>query len=736
MSSKTPNVDLYKADKVADADQTFNIDTMLNENWDKVDAAIGEMRTEIGEIEPEIPDASTTQKGIVQLDDTTNSTSKRKAATADAVRRVKEITDTKIAVDRPANLLPNSTGAYGLAGWRKVGGERGWYASVDAGINPAFFQFTEPSGANWRMLESDQIPAIENMEYTVGVNFNGATESNQMFLEVVDQSGTPINNIYATGKGGYHRKTLTIKTPLGTSGLRIRLGVAPNVAASFKAFSLVTIHYGSSPHPWNDDVDARIVQASVTKVRALELGMDVAGEGPAFIDFHSGAQQTDYDARIIAHNGNGTTGKGNLTYYAEGGHYFDAPLYVQGTDLKKSVSDLKISVRDAITAKGGKVADADGDGVSTGAELVAGINSLLGKGSVLGSHNFVISPAPNLQAKNPVLYGAGSWSNESSMSNTKNSFVDRVKNRIVVFGYRGWAIMEYSTGKLLYTGDTGNATRYAFYDAQTGYVYYDPTGMNSSPNRLNISNGEVNVGWRPPTEINSIGALVPDKMGGCYVLTASSLYKVNSFGTVVSNYGKAGATGYYFNTAVTHMDIQGNIYLVSYGTSSSGGVANQHYLLKLSPSLSKVYETAILNSSQFYINGNGWICSDNFGNVYIGSYMNNSPIAIKLNSSGDVIQTINDIHDMQRDSVGNLYVIRYATIPGTSPAVITSKYEKWNPTFSLNIWSFSDPINTHHGKGLFIDSNEIVPGSPDLIYVSLSFFSCYYASYAQAFFVN
>lgn len=90
MSSKTPNVDLYKADKAADADQTFNIDTLLNENWEKVDAAIGEMRTEIGEIEPEIPDASTMQKGIVQLDDTTNSTSKGKAATADAVRRAKD----------------------------------------------------------------------------------------------------------------------------------------------------------------------------------------------------------------------------------------------------------------------------------------------------------------------------------------------------------------------------------------------------------------------------------------------------------------------------------------------------------------------------------------------------------------------------------------------------------------------------------------------------------------------
>ncbi|MEJ8306596.1 pyocin knob domain-containing protein [Saccharibacillus sacchari] len=123
MSSKTPNINLHKADKVADADQTFNIDTLLNENWDKLDTAIGEMRTEIGEIEPEIPDASTTQKGLVQLDDTTSSTSKGKAATADAVRRAKdEATWAAVGVKdtRNVNAAP-STYVQGLTREFKVG---------------------------------------------------------------------------------------------------------------------------------------------------------------------------------------------------------------------------------------------------------------------------------------------------------------------------------------------------------------------------------------------------------------------------------------------------------------------------------------------------------------------------------------------------------------------------------------------------------------------------------------
>lgn len=39
MATTTPNLALLKKDPVADGADTFNIETMLNENWDKVDAA-------------------------------------------------------------------------------------------------------------------------------------------------------------------------------------------------------------------------------------------------------------------------------------------------------------------------------------------------------------------------------------------------------------------------------------------------------------------------------------------------------------------------------------------------------------------------------------------------------------------------------------------------------------------------------------------------------------------------
>ena len=39
MASYTNNLKLYKADPVADGNDTFNIDTMMNDNWNKIDAA-------------------------------------------------------------------------------------------------------------------------------------------------------------------------------------------------------------------------------------------------------------------------------------------------------------------------------------------------------------------------------------------------------------------------------------------------------------------------------------------------------------------------------------------------------------------------------------------------------------------------------------------------------------------------------------------------------------------------
>ncbi|WP_308531496.1 phage tail protein [uncultured Paenibacillus sp.] len=93
MATNTPNLNLLKKDPVADGNETFNIQTMLNENWDKIDAAVGEM---------DIPDASLTAKGKVQLSSETDSDAEDRAATPKAVSEIalqaKSYTDQQIGL--------------------------------------------------------------------------------------------------------------------------------------------------------------------------------------------------------------------------------------------------------------------------------------------------------------------------------------------------------------------------------------------------------------------------------------------------------------------------------------------------------------------------------------------------------------------------------------------------------------------------------------------------------------
>lgn len=54
MASNTTNLNLYKKDPIADKDQTFNITTMMNENWDKIDQNAGQTATQLAQIELEL----------------------------------------------------------------------------------------------------------------------------------------------------------------------------------------------------------------------------------------------------------------------------------------------------------------------------------------------------------------------------------------------------------------------------------------------------------------------------------------------------------------------------------------------------------------------------------------------------------------------------------------------------------------------------------------------------------
>ena len=53
MASYTPNLNLYKKDPIADGNNFFNIKTMMNDNWDKIDEKVKAALDDIGDLQSE-----------------------------------------------------------------------------------------------------------------------------------------------------------------------------------------------------------------------------------------------------------------------------------------------------------------------------------------------------------------------------------------------------------------------------------------------------------------------------------------------------------------------------------------------------------------------------------------------------------------------------------------------------------------------------------------------------------
>lgn len=53
MASYTPNLNLYKKDPIADGNDFFNIKTMMNDNWDKIDDSVKAALDDIEDLQSE-----------------------------------------------------------------------------------------------------------------------------------------------------------------------------------------------------------------------------------------------------------------------------------------------------------------------------------------------------------------------------------------------------------------------------------------------------------------------------------------------------------------------------------------------------------------------------------------------------------------------------------------------------------------------------------------------------------
>jgi hypothetical protein len=108
---KTPNLGLNKIDRSSPSTTYFDLDKYLDQNWEKIDEGVAtkeeleELRKAVGEID--VPDASLTQKGKVQLSNAVDSEMEDRAATPKAVKVAmnEALLAKQLGVEQKANVV-------------------------------------------------------------------------------------------------------------------------------------------------------------------------------------------------------------------------------------------------------------------------------------------------------------------------------------------------------------------------------------------------------------------------------------------------------------------------------------------------------------------------------------------------------------------------------------------------------------------------------------------------------
>ncbi|MEO2205091.1 phage tail protein [Paenibacillus pabuli] len=251
----------------------------INGIFEKIDAGVA-TQTDLNTLREavskmDIPDASLTQKGKVQLSSKTDGTSETVAATEKAVRDARvaainaastDATTKAIAAVAPvisldsSNLVQNSAANLGLYGWSDYGSAP-W--SVTAGTNYRtlkYFQVTGAVAANaYAVLDSNPTNVIagtynlQAMFYTLGMT------TGVLLIEVKNASDDiTINSLVADANSNWHRKSKTVTIPSGVTSVKLRLvvaGGASGAPGSVKAISRIKFSAGAMDVPYTAEAD-------------------------------------------------------------------------------------------------------------------------------------------------------------------------------------------------------------------------------------------------------------------------------------------------------------------------------------------------------------------------------------------------------------------------------------------------------------------------------------------------
>jgi hypothetical protein len=156
--------------------------------------------------------------------------------------------------------------------------------------------------------------------------------------------------------------------------------------------------------------------------------------------------RTDFDAHLADTATNAHLAK-NIGIEDPNNHFTATDVEGALEELFTSVRDGKIQVRDAITNKGGIVADGDGDGVPTFQELVNGVNSI-SQGN------------PLVQGTQIWSYYNTNWNHMGKPASGREGFfgVTATNSPDSVYAFRLYQVTNGSVSQKIYKSDVGAAT--------------------------------------------------------------------------------------------------------------------------------------------------------------------------------------------------------------------------------------------------------------------------------------
>lgn len=210
MPSQTPNLDLYKVNGETDGNDTFNVDVVLNDNWDKIDAAVGQIQEDLGNVT--VPDASLTQKGIVQLSNATNGTRENVAATEKAVKDAYDRGSAGVTAAAAAQARADAAETPAGAQAKANAAETNAKNYVD-GKTWQKQRLTTDSGASLILAAGTNLNNIRTTGFYDGTGLINAPGNGWYYIEVQSHSSNPgawtIQKAHDFNNNTYYQRTCT-----------------------------------------------------------------------------------------------------------------------------------------------------------------------------------------------------------------------------------------------------------------------------------------------------------------------------------------------------------------------------------------------------------------------------------------------------------------------------------------------------------------------------------------------